>query len=479
MTHSAGPRPHLVVIGGGIAGLAAAWEAVDGPGGSEVDVTVVETTDRIGGKLASGTITGQEVDVAADAFLARRPEATTLVREIGAEAELVPVGAQGAAIWSRGRLRPMPAGLQLGVPTRLGPLVRSGLLSPAGALAAARDLTPFRPRAIRPGDDAAVGDLVRDRLGQGVVDALVDPLVGGIHASGVDDLSAQATFPPLLSAARKGGSLMRALRTPGPAPAPDGPVFWSLRHGTSALPAACGTALERQGVRLLLGSKVTQLLRSEAGWTLQLSDGTSVSADAVVIATPADEAARLLQPHAETASQLLATFTFASVTVLTYAVAPDQIAQPRTGTGFLVPRTSRISGTPALITGVTYLDRKWPHLAHPSRTLLRASVGRMGDNRQLDLDDNELAEAAFAEMAQILGITGRPADHLVTRWTGAYPQYEVGHLATVARIERAVAEVGGLAVAGSSYRGVGIPACIASGRGAARRVVDEVTSSRA
>ncbi len=175
------------------------------------------------------------------------------------------------------------------------------------------------------------------------------------------------------------------------------------------------------------------------------------------------------------AAGLLSTIQYGSVAVVTLAMAEGSIRAPLRGTGFLVPRTTTIDGRAALITGCTYLDRKWPHLARPDDVLVRASVGRFGDDRQLGLDDDELCASAFAELAQLLDIRGAPLDAVVTRWDRAFPQYQVGHLIKVAKVEEEVAGLGGLALAGSALRGVGIPACIGSGRNAARQVLGSVS----
>jgi len=189
------------------------------------------------------------------------------------------------------------------------------------------------------------------------------------------------------------------------------------------------------------------------------------------VAAPAPEAAVLVAPHAPESAGILSTVRYASVTVVTLALPEGSISGPIRGTGFLVPRTSTVDGHPALITGCTFLDRKWPHLARAGDELLRVSVGRFGDDRPAALDDEQLVAVVLAELATLLGVRRPPLDSLVTRWDGAFPQYEVGHLIRVTRIEEELASLPALAVAGAAFRGVGIPACIASGRAAARRVL--------
>ncbi len=485
-----------------MAGLAAAWQLSQDLGVRRARrparVLVLEAGSRTGGKVHSTEFAGRRVDLAADAFLARRPEATGLCTELGLTDALVAPGATGASLWARGRLRMMPDGVNLGsrpaggrwhAPASWAPGARPRLRSTCCA--------PTAPSRGATGD-AAVGGVVTSRLGHEVTERLVDPLVGGIHAGGVDDLSAEATFPPLLAADRKSGSLMRRLRLPPPPAAPTGPpspVFWSLDGTAARLPAELAAALVARGVAVHTGVAVEGLVRrtgdgaSDHAWELTLAGDTSsvpgvtgasgatrsLGVDGIVLAVPAGQAAGLLADHAPVASAILADIRHSSVTVITLSVPATAIRGELAGTGFLVPRTSPVGGHTALITGCTYLSRKWPGLARPGDELIRLSVGRFGDGRPDAMDDDELTDAAFGELARILGITDRPAESLVTRWDSAFPQYTPGHLERTGRVERAVAELPGVAVAGSAYRGVGIPAVVGSGRNAARAVLASIT----
>jgi oxygen-dependent protoporphyrinogen oxidase len=494
---SRGPRTTIAVIGAGIAGLAAAWELTGGgdqAGGPAPEVHVLEAGDRVGGKLASAEFAGRTVDLAADAFLARRPEATELCEEVGLSAELVPVGASGASVWARGALRMMPAGLNVGVPTRWWPLARSGILGPCESMRVARDLvTPHL--GVGMSGDRSVGEIVGERLGRPVVERLVDPLMGGINAGGVDELSAAAAMPVLIAASVESGSLMRRLARAGarsagpPAGVPGGdsgpvaPAFHSLLGSTASLARGLARALEERGVTVRTGTPVEAIGRGTlsgpdaARWRLALGGAAPLDVDGVVVAVPAVEAAVLLAPHAPLAAGILSTIEYASVAVVTFSLPSDAIGRPLWGTGFLVPRTAVIDGRPALVTGCTYLGRKWPHLDRPGDELIRASVGRFGDERHRALDDDELRASAFGELAELLDIRGVPLDSLVTRWDGSFPQYRVGHLVRVAQVEQEVAALDGMAVAGAAYRGVGIPACVGSGRAAARQVLDSLARS--
>jgi protoporphyrinogen/coproporphyrinogen III oxidase len=491
----------VVVIGGGISGLAAAWELSggrdgvdadpDGSSGSGAHVIVLESTSRLGGALDSAKFGGRIVDTGPDGFLGRRPEALELCHEIGLGDALVPIAGRGAGVWARGRVRPLPAGLALGIPTRFWPAARSGILGLRGQLGLARDALLPRPDVRGPIGDRSVGPLVTRKLGRRVSDRLVDPLIGGIHAGSVDDMSAAAVYPPLLVAAQRRGSLMRALRAQVPAPAPaDGdaapPLFWALNGGMASLVDQLRAALTARGVEIACGLTVERLERRDqadgvaARWNV-VANAPEVgghryqrvmAADAVVLAVPAPVASALLAPHDDEAADLLGHISYASVTLVTFRVPDEALATPLVGTGFLVPRRSPPPpGTDAwAVTAVTYLSQKWPHLATEGEVLLRASLGRYGDNRAEEWSDQEVVGRAWNELGVLMGVSGEPLEARVSRWPGAFPQYRVHHLMRTAGIEAAVARIGGIAVAGSAYRGVGIPACIASGRAAAQAI---------
>jgi oxygen-dependent protoporphyrinogen oxidase len=495
-------RPTVAVVGGGIAGLAAAWELTGGatPDPSAPRVVLLESAGTLGGSLRTASFDGRPVDVGPDAFLGRRPEATTLCEELGLSEALVPVGASGAAVWVRGARRPLPQGLVLGVPSRFWPAARSGILGPRGTLRLLLDVVAPRPDARGPLGDRAIGPLVGRKLGQRVVDRLADPLVGGIHAGSVADMSAAAVFPVLLAAAQRRGSFMRALRrasAAGPAtaagPAPVS-AFWALRDGMGSLVGELADQLVGRGVTIRTGAEVERLERAPSGarrgggtggpgsgeaWTLHTGVGP-IEADGLVIAAPAPVAAALLAPHDADAATLLGGVEHASVAVLTLAYPEDAIGAPLHGTGFLVPRSPggrRAAGEPTMVTACTYLDRKWPHLRRPGTVLLRASVGRFGDRRHETMTDEQLVAHVTAELAVMVAGTGVPRAALVTRYPHAFPQYRVHHLLRVAGLESALQRLPSVAVAGAASRGVGIPACIGSGRGAARTVLGSLSPS--
>jgi len=478
----------VVVVGGGIAGLSAAWELTSAVPGTRV--VVLESGPRLGGKLHTGAIGGHPVDLGPDAFLARRPEAVTLCRELGLEDELISPESRTAYVWARGRLRRLPAGLALGVPTRLGPLARSGIVSPLGVGRAALDLLgrPSRPDGDAPtGADRTVAEITRRRLGREVTARLVDPLIGGIHAGDTARMSAAAVFPALLEAAAQGGSLMRALRPTTPSSIPAAghttaarggpPVFHTVRGGLSRLVDTLAAALATRGVEVQLRAPVDRLeLHSNedgagpeglgpARWSVHGPHRT-VEADGVIIATPAAATAALLHPVDHTLAATVGAIAYADVTLVTLQMPEGSIGHSLEGTGFLVP-----VGAGHLITACTWLDSKWPELRRPGVILLRASMGRFGDDRPTRMSDDEIVGRVLDDLGPILGLRARPTEVVVTRWPGAFPQYALGHIERVTSIENGAARLPALALAGAAYHGVGIPACIASGRRAARMVL--------
>ncbi len=464
----------VVVVGGGISGLAAAWELTGGaaPRAGAPAVTLLEASPHLGGPLQSAEVGGHVVDMGPDGFLGRRPEAVDLCREVGIGESLVPIAARGASVWARGRLRTLPEGHALGIPTRFWPTARSGIVGMRGVLGLARDAVLPRPDTRGPIGDRSIGPLVAHKLGRRVVDMLVDPLLGGIHAGSVDDMSAAATFPPLLAAAQRRGGLMRAMRAEVPAPDPDGPpLFWSLEGGMASLVGALAAGLRERGVAVQISAPADRLERSPEGWTIW-SAGRACDAEAVVLATPAPATATLLRPHDDEVAGLLDAIDYASVVVATFRVSADDVASALQGTGFLVPRRGPHKGRDAwAVTACTFLDRKWPHLARSGEVLLRASLGRVDDTRALRWTDAEIAERAWEELGALMGVRGQPSEAVVVRYVDAFPQYRVHHLLRTAGVEAALARLGGVAVAGAAYHGVGIPACVASGRAAARALL--------
>ncbi|XRQ13563.1 protoporphyrinogen oxidase [Actinomadura welshii] len=467
---------HAAVVGGGIAGLTAARTlALAG-----VRVTVLEGSPRIGGKLRVSEIAGLPVDEGAESMLARRPEGLDLVRDLGRSGDLVEPGTTSAGIYSRGALRTMPSGQVMGVPSDLRALVASQVLSPAGLARVPLDLLlPETPR----GSDVSVAAYIGARLGREAVDRLVEPLLGGVYAGLVERLSFDATMPAVAAAARSHRSLLHAAHgVRDAAPKNPGPVFATLPGGLGALPHLVADDLAAAGGTIRTGAMVRELRRRPDGWRLTVGptrDPEHVDADAVLVAVPAAPASRLLKEDVPAAARELSGIEYASMAIVTLAYRATAFRRLPKGSGYLVPAVESAPENGGRgVKAVTFSSVKWPHLRDrdPGVVAVRCSIGRFGEEHVLQRTDAELTATAMAELAATCGVTELPVETRVTRWGGGLPQYNVGHADRVARVRSAVAAAPGLAVAGAAYEGLGVPACIATARAAATRILDHLRS---
>lgn len=473
--------PHVVVVGGGISGLAAAWFLTQGADGPRARVTILEADDRIGGKLRVREFQGFAVDVGAEAILATRPEAVSLIKDLGLRT--VSAASTQASIYSRGKLRTMPTGMLTGVPTDLRKLAASGIVSVPGLLRIPLDR--LIPRTVLHGD-VSVGDYVSTRLGSEVTARLVEPLLGGVYAGRADDLSLQTTVPALYRAASTRRSALDAatsvledgLKTRGPR---KGPLFVGLDGGVGNLAQELAAALRRRGVKIVTSTAVTGLSESPTGWTVHAAGRRrqNFQAQAVLFATQASVTGKLLAKVNEPAAAELAGIDYADVVVGTLAY-PAPATRHLVGSGFLVPP---IEGR--AVKGVTYSTSKWHWSARAARTsaadglmVMRVSMGRAGDDVTPDLPDDELLRLAASDVADMADLPTEPAAAMFTRWRTALPQYSLGHRTRVAEIREWLINTPGLAVCGSAYEGVGIPACIGSAQAAVGTVLQQLAEQR-
>jgi oxygen-dependent protoporphyrinogen oxidase len=451
------PTRTVAVVGGGVAGLTAAWELLQDNG---IRVVLLESNGIVGGKLRSAEVAGHVVDVGAESMLARRPEATGLATEVGLAADVVHPNPVPAAVWSRGRRWPLPTGTLMGVPTT--PTDAEGILTPDEvARAADEQLGP--PLT----DDVAVGRFVEDRVGVAVVDRLVEPLLAGVYAGHARQLSLRATVPALWTAATTGTAVV-GQPVDG---STEGPVFAGYRGGLGLLAAHLADALSARGVEIRTRATVRELARRPTGWRLSIGPTTEqvpLDVDGVVLALPAAPAARLLRPSSPVAAALLDEIEYASVAIVTLAL-PRRAAARLDGSGFLAPPVEALT-----IKAATFSSTKWAWLDHAAGDVVfaRTSLGRAGEVADLQRDDTDLILTALADLRTVLGPDlPEPVDAHVQRWGGALPQYAVGHVDRVTGILDAAAALPALGLAGAAYEGVGIPACVGSGRRAARVVV--------
>ncbi|HKB11320.1 MAG TPA: protoporphyrinogen oxidase [Vicinamibacterales bacterium] len=504
----------VAIIGGGIAGLATAYE-LSRRGRSFV---VLERTPRPGGVIHSEQVGGFTIDGGPDSLLIQKPQAIELCEELGLGGRLVTTKPPRIAYIQRGgRLYPLPAASVLGIPTRIGPFIRTGLFTWPGKLRMGAEL--FIGRRDDDGDES-IGSFMRRHFGREAVTYLAEPLLAGIHAGDVDRLSIKALFPRLVEAERNYGSLLRAFRSgsndqprtrnqeprtqnPEPrtqnheprtqnqeprtnnreprtenqeprtpnaerrTPNPDG-AFKSLPGGLGELISALVAALGDGNVRT---SAAATAITGTGPFTVRTEDGQAIEAAAVVVATPAYVTGRLLRERDVSLASLCAEIPYASAATVALAFRRGAIAHPLNGSGFVVPKVENTG----LLAG-SWLSSKWPHRAPDSdHVLLRTFVGGARDPKALDRSDAELVALSVRALHALIGISGDPLFTRVYRFDRGNAQHEVGHLQRIAAIDRALARHPGLFLTGSGFRGVGIPDCVADARATARQVVGWLT----
>lgn len=460
---------HVVVIGAGITGLAAARRLI----AAGVDVTVLERSGRLGGQLHTVVLGGRRVDVGAEAVVTGVPGSLALVEELGLSDEVVSAERGTTWIWTARGLRRLPEGFGPAGPSRLWPMLTSRMLSPTGALRAGME--PLVPRG-RNGDDEAVGRFLDRRFGRQVTDRLVDPLLGGLHSGDVRRLSLQAATPQLAALTARHRSLLLRRRN-GSAKL----GFATVRGGMARLVARLADDLQdpagpadggRRGIAdLHLDVEVVALARAGSRTVVATSDGVTRQVDGVVLAAPAAAAAHLVGAASPQAAEILGGFRAASVAVAVVAYPVDHVASLPAfeGTGMLVP-----SGERHLLKAATFVSSKWPHQADGEGFLVRLSSGRMGDDRAQLLDDADLVARLHGELARATGLRAEPEFAHVHRWVRTMPQLEVGHRERLGAARAALAnDLPGVVLAGAAYDGPGIAACLRSGATAA----DQVTSA--
>ncbi|MDE0667593.1 MAG: protoporphyrinogen oxidase [bacterium] len=471
----ASPAGGIAVIGGGIAGLAAAYELKS----AGVEAIVLEAGHRPGGKIDSTQVGGLTVDSGPDGFVTRDPAAADLCQRIGLGAELVSPASSGAYVWVGGELLPIPDRSVLGVPWTAAALAASGIVSETGTETLRRGLAhDADPLA----GDASVGDVLRPRVGDEVFERLVDPLLGGINAGSADQMSIEACAPPLYEATARGGPLGPALQEvaarqgQGRDLETAAPVFQSVNGGVARIVKTLAADL---GEALRLATPVQSVKPATTrgrgpGWRVTTPCGI-LDADGVILACPAWESARLLEPLAPDAAAILGEIEYSDVALAAFVVPTDRLARPLDGSGFLVPRSQGL-----LTTACSWASSKWSHYAHEGRAVMRVSAGRTDDRRWLELDSAELISALATELAETGLVSAEDAaqNHFeasITPWLRSLPQYRPGHLERAAAVEAYLADgTPGLVATGAAFRGLGLPACVRSAQAAAMTVARAV-----
>ena len=454
----------VVVVGGGIAGLGAAYALSRDPSGPAV--TLLEASDRLGGRILSETVGGVVLDAGPDSFVTNKPWGVELARELGLEDDLLCTATADRSVYvhTRGRLRRYPDGMALMAPTRLWPFLASDFMSLPGKLRLVWEV--FTP----PGDpavDESLSQFARRRFGEEAAHAVIGPMMAGIHAGDPDHLSLQSTFPMFKELERRHGSVIRALRRGLHAPARDGgrtlSLFVTLRGGLERLVRALAERLPPGTVRT--GTEAAALRRTGAGWSLRLRDGAELEADAVILALPSGRAARLEGLGPELSAEL-AGIPYSTTAVANLVYATKDMRRPPRGFGFVVDRRSGLR-----LSGATFTSTKFPGRAPEGRTAIRCYLGGVGREAAASGTDSEIVAGCREELERLLGLGAEPLAAVVRRWPAATAQYNVGHQARLERVERLLQGRSGLILAGGSYRGVGIPECARSGREAARLAI--------
>lgn len=481
----------IIIIGGGVAGLGAAYKVSRAAAeGHDVEYVLVEKDPRLGGKIASETVPDEwggangaqfMIDGGPDCFLTSKPAVHRVAKLAGFFDDELPSdeSRKKTLILSRGKLYEMPDGVMMFAPTKFVPFATTGLFSWPGKIRMGMDL--FVPKKRVPEgelNDETLEDFIVRRMGRECLDRLAEPLVGGVHASDPRQMSLAATFPNLLEMEQKHGSMLKgflAMRKmvedmkkkypPKPGDKPK-TFFTSFTGGMQELTDGMADAAGRAGMRT--GSAVSEIVRSDAGWSVRLEDGTSVDGDALIVATESWAAEPLMRSVDTRIADALADIPASSSATVSMGFRAEEIGIDMNAFGVLCPQVENRS-----LMAATYSSTKWPGRAPEGKVLMRGFVGGPRNQAIMDKSDQELFEIVLREMREILGVKGEPLFYRVYRWTLGMPQYTMGHLARVESIESRSAEVPGLALAGGSFRGVGIPNCIESGERAVSKVLGE------
>jgi protoporphyrinogen/coproporphyrinogen III oxidase len=447
--------PHVAVIGGGITGLVAALRLSQQPG---VDVTLLESSERLGGKIQTIDLAGARVELGPDSFLARDDRVLTLSREIGLDAELVEPTSFGAWIYRSGRLTEFPEGTVLGFPSSPSAVWGSRALSRLGKARALIEALRLRPLS---GPDVSVGRFARSRFGQEVHDRLVDPLLPRIRAGDLGQMSLAAALPQIDQVARRHRSLLLGLRA---SEAAIGKArFYAPKQGMHRLIEALGDAVS--AIEIRCGSHARSVSREARGYRIDLEAATLV-ADGVVVTAPSPAAAKLVGAISSDASRILAQIHHGASAVINLIFPEGAVRPPTGGSGVLIPSREQMT-----LAGCTWSSEKWPALAAPGMQTVRCFLVSGTRDPALALSDRDLVGVVLEELRQVVDVSGEPIATHVTRWDAGLPIYEVGHLERVAAIERSLAHHPRVQLAGASLRGSGIPDCISQAEGAAARLL--------
>ncbi|WP_409068286.1 protoporphyrinogen oxidase [Bacillus velezensis] len=458
-----GDKKHLVIIGGGITGLAAAFymEKEIKEKQLPLEVTLIEAGPRAGGKIQTAHKDGYIIERGPDSFLERKKSAPQLVKDLGLEHLLVNNATGQSYVLVNETLHPMPKGAVMGIPTKIAPFISTGLFSVPGKARAALD---FVLPASKPKEDQSLGEFFRRRVGDEVVENLIEPLLSGIYAGDIDKLSLMSTFPQFYQTEQKHRSLILGMKKSRPQPS--GQQLTAKKQGQFlTLTTGLQTLVEELEKQLTLtkvmkGTKVTHIGREEKGYSVTLDNGKVLYAEGCIVTAPHKAAAKMLSDLP--AVSCLKDMHSTSVANVALGFPEGAVKMEHEGTGFVISRNSDFS-----ITACTWTNKKWPHAAPEGKTLLRAYVGKAGDESIVDLSDNEIIKIVMEDLKKVMKMNGEPEMTCVTRWNESMPQYHVGHKERIKELRDALkASYPGVYATGASFEGVGIPDCIDQGKAA-------------
>lgn len=468
-----GGKLRIGIFGGGITGLTVAYylqKEIIGKG-LNVEYKLYESTERLGGKIQTDYTNNFVIERGPDSFLARKESASRLAKEVGLEKELVHNDTGQSYVLKEEKLYPIPGGAVMGVPTKLAPFVSTKLFSPFGKLRAVGDI--ILPKTSSPDEDIALGTFFRKRLGDEVVDYLIEPLLSGIYAGDIDRLSLKATFPQFHQVEQKYGSLILGMKKAMPAPAKSTNqankskgIFLSFKRGLQSLVDSIETHLDEDAIHKGIGIK--HVGRLENGrYEVTLTNGQKEVFDKLILNMPHQVTRTVLKDYHSVAN--LEQIPSTSVATIAMAFPLDKLKDHLGGTGFVVAKKGKYT-----ITACTWTHKKWKHSAPKGYGLLRCYVGRFGDDRIVDETDEHIFTTVMSDLKRIMDIEGEPDFYRISRWRQAMPQYLVGHKERMNELQMQLrSELPGVYMGGAAYEGLGLPDCIDQGE----KIVKEVLQS--
>lgn len=466
-------KQKVVIVGGGITGLAAAYYLQKHAREHQLplEVKLIEASHRLGGKIQTYVKDGYVIERGPDSFLERKQSAARLAKEVGLGDKLVNNGTGKSYVLVKGRLHSMPGGSIMGIPTEIAPFITTGLFSWPGKFRAAADF--FMPKSPA-GKDQTLGEFFRRRLGDEVVENLIEPLLSGIYAGDIDNLSLMSTFPQFYQVEQKYGSLILGMKkaTPPKKPARGETdkkkgMFLSFSTGLQSFVDAIESKLEVGSV--LKGTRVDSIIKDEDAYAINLTSGETLYADSVLVSSQHGAAVQMFSQY-DHIFEGFKNMPSTSVATVAMAFPKEAIKKDIDGTGFVVSRNSDYT-----ITACTWTHKKWLHSAPEGKALLRCYVGRAGDEAVVDLPDDEINKIVLDDLRKTMNITAEPEFSIITRWNNAMPQYTVGHKQRIEKLKKDLEdELPGIFVAGGSYEGLGLPDCIDQGEAAVQKIIEHL-----